>query len=248
MDNTFTKQFSFVLSLIIYFAIIFTLSKYILENEKQVIKANKHQTVIELDLSNENSKEVTKEATKAASKKSIGIKKLETKDNSASKTNKKTSDVKSLFSNVKIKATKTTKETITNKEKSEVSSRFKAKVEKNEKEDNTTKVSNNLNSSKQSQASLNAQNSGSTDEYYSKIYDILSNRWRPYDIRHEFSAQIVVYITKNGKFSYRFKKYSDSTDFDNQLMRFLDSQLDEIFPISKEENDVTIVVTFKTKN
>ncbi len=248
MNNILLKQFSFALSVSLYFVFLFALSKYILDNDTLVIKAGKHITVIELELSAIKTKATTKEAAKPKSNKSLKIKELKTKKNSASKTNKQTSSVKSLFSKVKTKAIKTTKETITNKVKSEVASRLKSKIEKNEKTEKKQKVSNSISDNKKKQPSLNVQNSGSTDEYYSQIFSILNDRWRPYEITQEYTAQIVVYISKDGEFSYRFKKYSENVDFDNQLMRFLDSQLSQPFPISDEGNDVTILVTFKTQN
>ncbi len=248
MNNILLKQFSFALSVLLYFIFLFALSGYILEKDTMIIKAGKHVTVIELELSDIKTKPTIKEVAKAKSKKSLTIKELETRKNSASKTNKQTSSVKSLFSKVKTKAIKTKKKTITNKDKSEVASRLKSKNEKNEKVDDKQKVSNSINESKQRQVSLNVQNSGSTDEYYSQIYSILYDRWRPYEINKDRTAQIVVYISKDGEFSYRFKKYSENVDFDNQLMRFLDSQLTQPFPISDEGNNVTILVTFKTQN
>jgi len=248
MNNILLKQFSFALSVLLYFVLLFGLGKYLSDNYTKVIKAGKHVTVIELELSDIKTKPTTKQVAKPKSNKAIKIKELKTEKNSASKTNKQTSSVKSLFSKVKTDAIKTTKQTITNKKKSEVASRLKSKKEKNEKVNNKQKISNSINESKQRQVSLNVQNSGSTDEYYSQIYSILYDRWRPYEIDKDHTAQIVVYISKNGEFSYRFKRYSENVDFDNQLIRFLDSQLTQPFPISDEGNDVTILVAFTTKD
>ncbi|OPX26544.1 MAG: hypothetical protein B1H07_04155 [Campylobacteraceae bacterium 4484_166] len=247
MNSLRLKTFAFFSSLTICFSFLALLNTYVFEGKTRQI-TTKQQTVIELELIDEIKKDSKKQVVKKKTAKNIKIKDIKTAKKSASKTNKKTSSIKSLFSKVKTKAKKATKKVVTNRKKSEATSVNKAKKEKQEKKTKVKKVSNNINSNNKKSASANVQNSGATDEYYSKIYQILSSRWRPFEINGDYKAVIIVYISNSGKFTYRFEKYSDNMNYDNQLMRFLDSQTYKTFPISKQKTNVTVAVTFETKN
>ena len=190
----------------------------------------------------DNSEIINKKAEVEKSKKSEEI-----VEKSKSKSNKQQTSVKSLFANVADRSEKIIEEPVNNVVNSEVSSRFKAKFEKERKSDSLSVSS--ILSNVKSKASVmpSSQTSENSDPYYSKIYELLAQRWNPMLIIDGLYAKVLVIITNDGKFDYKFLKYSGNESFDNSLTSFLNEQVNITFPKHDKGSKTEIEVIFKAK-
>jgi len=167
---------------------------------------------------------------------------------STSKSHKQAADFKSLFAKVKTKAKKVVeKETNTVKESIDPS-RFKSKFQKQKKTDNVS-VSKLLNDNKTTTNMPKQSSSGKGEkhEYFSKIKELLWQRWNPRLLESGLIVKVLVMITKDGVFDYRVMKYSRDERFDQSLKEFLESQKNESFPTHKINNKVDIIINFKSE-
>jgi len=85
------------------------------------------------------------------------------------------------------------------------------------------------------------------DPYYSKIYQILSNRWNPTIFVNDLKVKVNIIIFSNGKFSYKFIQYSGNIAFDNQIRKFLNDETLKTYPISPTKKTVNIEIVFQSK-
>ncbi len=199
-------------------------------------------TVLELELISTKSNERT------VAKKSI-VEEPEIVKKSTSSSDKKASNLKSLFANVNTVENKIVKEEVNTVEESLDPSRFKSKFQKQKKTDNTTNVSKLLSSDKTS-TNLPKNYSGAkgeTHEYFSKIKEILWQRWNPKLLETGLKVRVLVMITNSGEFDYRIVKYSRDERFDQSLKEFLESQKNEQFPIHNINAKVDIIINFKSE-
>ena len=198
-------------------------------------------TVLELDIMIiDNSKSNKKNNTKEANKK----KSEEIVKKSTSKTSKQSNNVKSLFSNVTTKSQKILKKEVNNVTKSDVSSRFKSKFEK-QKKSSAISVSKLLDDVKtKSSVKPSTDSKNNKDAYFSKIYELLAQRWNPMLIIDGLSAKVLVIITNSGEFDYRFMQLSGDERFDDSLKTFLNNQKNKIYPKHNRGSNQQIAVTF----
>ena len=214
-------------------------------NTKKIDALNK-VTVLQLDIILDTPKVKQKKILFQENKENNKVAKKVVKKTTSTSV-KKRSNLKSLFSNVKTSAKKVTKRNISNVKKSTVSSRFKSKFEKVRKTNNL-KVSKLINN-KQSKQNKNivTESKNESDPYFSKIYQILSNRWKPTIFYNDLNAKVLVFISSNGKFSYQFVQYSNNIGFDNQLQEFLDSQSLLEYPVHPDRKSIKIEILFQSK-
>ena len=198
-------------------------------------------TVLELELISTKANE-TKVAKKSIEKEEKIVKK------STSKTSKQVADFKSLFAKVKTKAKKTVEKDINAVKASIDPSRFKSKFEKQKKSDNSS-ISKLLNDVKTTTNMPKAVVSGSGEEheYFSKVKQILWQRWNPRLLEEGLVVKVLVMITNNGIFDYRIIRYSKDERFDQSLKEFLESQKNKEFPTHKINNKVDIIINFKSE-
>lgn len=167
-------------------------------------------------------------------------------EKSKSITAKSKTSVKSLFANVKTNTKKIVLEEVNNVKNSEVNSRFKAKFEKQRK----SNISNSkLLASVRTKASVlpSSNSSNNTDPYFSKIYELLAQRWSPMLIIDELSAKVLVMISSDGTFDYRFVSRSSNDSFNESLKSFLQSQTILTYPTHNKGRVAKIEVVFRTK-
>lgn len=232
-----------VIATSLYLVICIATLFYIHSPKPKKFDAFNKTTVLELELISPKSNE-RKVAKKAPKKVEEVVKK------STSRTAKQKSvDAKSLFANVKTKAKKVEKKTTATARETLDPSRFKSKFQKQKKSDNTSDVSKLLTSEKTTTNLPKNYSSakGETHEYFSKIKEILWQRWNPRLLEEGLKVKVLVMITNNGVFDYRIVKYSRDERFDKSLKEFLDTQKSETFPTHNINAKVDIIINFKSE-
>lgn len=233
-----------LLALFIYIFVFTLFLLYLDSNDAKTYDSAKKVTVLELDviLADSEPKDVAKmKLNKQAQKKVI--------KKSASRSAEKKSNLKSLFANVKTTEEKVVKEQVNNVKSSNVSSRFKSKFEREKRTSsdlNVSKILDDVQSQKR-KLSISTSSEHANDPYYSKIHEILAQRWNPILIDDGLSAKVLVIIYSNGEFDYRFLKYSTNEKFDNLLQEFLNKQKTLTYPPHNKGSKTNIEVTFKSK-
>jgi len=233
-----------IISFSFYIFICFLLISYISTPKAKKYTTQFKPTVIELDVIVEKSdkKRIEKKEDKKKEKKEeILVKK------SASKAQEKKPDLKSLFANVKTKVKKVAKKEVNKVVKSIDPKRFKSKFEKQKKSSNV-KVDKLLNDKRTTTnvRSSSKSKSKESSEYFSEVSALL-DIWVPLIRQDGLMATILVTIDANGRFNYKFTKYSGNNDFDISLKAFLEEQKSIIYPKPKKRKNVQINVDFKSK-
>ena len=242
------KKSKFLLSGIISFSfyifICYLVFSYISTPPVKKFTAKSNPTVIELDVI------VEKSDKKRIEKKEDKIKKVEEEivvKKSASQAAEKKPDLKSLFANVKTKSKKIVKKDVNKVVKSIDPKRFKSKFEKQKKSTNV-KVDKLLNDKRTTTnvKSKSKSKSKESDDYFSEVSSLL-DVWVPLIREDGLMATVLVSISPNGSFNYRFTKYSGNNDFDVSLKAFLEEQKSIMYPKPKKGKKVQINVDFKSK-
>ncbi len=248
MDDKKYLYITAVISLFLYVSLILLLLVYLKNNNIKKIDGFTKTTVLQLDIIL-NTPKIKKE--KINIKSSVKNKKIAKKvvKKTTSTSMKQKTNLKSLFANVKTKATKVRKNKILNVKQSTISSRFKSKFEKEKKSNNV--VLSKLLDKERKNTSIKkviiSNSKNAKDPYFSKIYQMLSNRWTPTIFSDNLTAKVLVSISNNGKFSYKFIQYSDNIGFDQQLKEFLDSESFKRYPINKSNKKINIEILFQSK-
>ncbi len=224
-----------------YFVCFLLFAWYLNTPEVKKFDAFTKNTVLELEIMILDTKELSKrnKTDVKDTKKSHEVVKKST-----SRSAKQNNNVKSLFANVKTKKAQVLDKEVNNVIKSEVSSRFKSKFEKQRKS-STVSVSKLLDSVKTKAAVMASTDSkNNRDPYFSKIYELLSSRWQPMLIVDGLSAKVIVMISSDGTFNYRFLQFSGDERFDDSLRTFLDTQRSETYPTHDRGSTQEIEVKF----
>ncbi len=240
--NSISKQNSLFVALSIYFFIIFLFFLYLKTSDVKKFDAYNKVTAIELSIViDDNSKLVNKKVQNEKNKKVEDI-----VDKSKSKSAKQQNSVKSLFANVKDTSENVIEESVNNVVKSEVASRFKAQFEKERKSEKLS-VSSLLNKVKsKASITLSSKSENLTDPYYSKVNELLQ-RWNPMMVGDDLFAKVLVIITNDGVFDYKFLKYSGNEVFDKSLTSFLNEQVNITYPEHNKGSKTEIEVIFKSE-
>ena len=239
-NNSFSFITSGVIAIAFYLLLRFSILFYIMAPIHDQINITPSAASIELDMIVEKAdrKMVEKKVDKI-------IEKEEVKEKSASASNEKKPDLKSLFANVKENATKVAKEEVNNIEKSIDPKRFKSKFEKEQKSSNI-KIDKLLEDEKTATntKSTNAAKGQESDEYFSKISEMLSV-WVP--VGSGLKAIVLIMIDLDGKFDYSFVKKSGNETFDTSLKSFLEEQKKIAYPKPTKGKAIRINVDFKSE-
>lgn len=229
------------ISISLYFIVAFLLLFYMNQPKPKKFDMNTKSTILELELI--STKDIEKKVAKKTQEKQEEIVKKST-----SKSNKQKADFKSLFANVKTKSKNIVEKEVTTQEASIDPSRFKSKFQKQKKSDNL-KVSKLLNDVKTTtnQKIVTSSSKGEQHEYFSKIKEILWQRWNPKLLEDGLVVKVLVRISNSGEFEYKVLKYSNDVRFDESLKEFLNSQLTQSFPTHNINNKVDIIVNFKSE-
>lgn len=230
------------ISIGIYLAICISFLFYINAPKPKKFDSSK-TTVLELELISTKSNE-RKVAKKTPPKKEeVKIKKSTSKSSE-----QKAVDAKSLFAKVKTTAKKVVKEQTHTVKESIDPSRFKSKFQKQKKSDNINV--NKLLSDKKTTTNMPkalTPGTGEEHEYFSKIKEILWQRWNPRLLEAGLVVKVLVMITNSGEFDYRIMKYSSNDRFDQSLKEFLETQINESFPTHDIDTKVDIIINFKSE-
>ena len=229
----------------IYLLLLSIFFIYIKHNDVKKFDAISKNTILELYLVDniiQNIKLIYKESTKLneyISKKTI--------EKKTSKTSKKQTDIKSLFKNFKNKVENiSTKESL-NIKPNQIISRFKSKFKKNRKNSNKM-ISKLLNTVRtKSYEGIITNTNHQNDLYYSKIYKILSSRWKPKVIVENLFVNVLITISKNGKFNYIILRNSKNVIFNNELKEFLENEKKIRYPLHNRGFKQKIEVKFISK-
>lgn len=244
MDNMINKNYFYISGIIattVYFAICISFLIYINAPTPQKFDSFSKTTVLELELITTKSDQ-QRVAKKSDSKAEEVVKK------STSISNKQKADFKSLFANVETKAPKVVEKDINNVQEALDPSRFKSKFQKQKKSDNNSvsKLLNDVNTTAK-MPNLDSSDKGETHEYFSKIKEILWQRWNPRLLESGLTVKVLVMITNSGSFDYRIVKYSSDERFDESLKEFLETQTNEQFPTHNIDSKVDIIINFKSE-
>ena len=233
-----------VASFSFYILICFLFIYYVASPKAKTYNLKTKATVIQLDMIVEKSdkKRIEKKEDKKAKK---PIEKIVQKSTSAA--NKKKPNLKSLFGKVKTKDAKVPSKEVNNVKKSLDPKRFKAKFEKQKKSSNV-KIDKMFNDKKTTTniISSNVSKNKESDDYYSKVNELLS-AWTPTTRESDLKAVVIVTITASGVFDYSFDKYSGNSSFDLSLKAFLEEQKSIIYPKPKKGKQVKINVDFRSE-
>lgn len=242
--NTSTNKHFYLSGLIAFGIYIFCFVLFLLyisEEKAEKFDAISKNTVLELEILIVDKSKIDK---RNKSEQKDSKKSQEVVQKSKATTAKTTTSVKSLFANVKVSAPKVIEEEVLNVKKAIVTSRFKAKFEKQRKTNNV-RVSKLLDSVKTRAKSIsNTDAKNKSDEYFSKIYELLTQRWVPMLIVDKLSAEILIMISPDGSFSYRFRSYSDNDNFNNKLEEFLNEQILLTYPKHNKGRVMQLEVKF----
>ena len=243
MQKNSSLLISGILSFSFYILLCFLVVYYISSPPVKKYTAKTKVTVLELDVIVEKSdkKRIEKKEDKKIEKKEVVVEKA------ASKAAEKKPDLKSLFANVSTKSAKVAKKEVNKVVKSIDPKKFKSKFEKQKKSSNV-KLDKLLNDKKTTTnvSSSSKSKSKESDEYFSQVSSLL-DVWIPLIREDGLQATVLVMIDTNGRFDYKFKKYSGNNDFDISLKAFLEEQKSIIYPKPKKRKKVEIDVDFKSK-
>ncbi|MAD43048.1 MAG: hypothetical protein CL623_11755 [Arcobacter sp.] len=244
MQKNSSFLISGILSFSFYILLCFLVVYYISSPPVKKYTTQTKVTVLELDVIVEKSdkKRIEKKEDKKIEKKEEVV-----VEKAASKAAEKKPDLKSLFANVSTKSTNVAKKEVNKVVKSIDPKRYKSKFEKQKKSSNV-KLDKLLNDKKTTTnvRSSSKSKSKESDEYFSEVSSML-DVWIPLIRENGLQATVLVMIDVNGRFDYRFKKYSGNNDFDISLKAFLEEQKSIIYPKPKKRKKVQIDVDFKSK-
>lgn len=240
MHNKSSFIISGIIACSLYAFLCFTVLFYIMSPVENTINLTPVTTSIELDM-------IVEKAEKKMVERKVEkiIEQEEVKEKATSNSNEKRPDLKSLFANVKETAKTVAKEEVNNVEKSIDPKRFKSKFEK-EKKSTNIKIDRLLEDEKTATTAktTNAAKGQESDEYFSKISEMLS-AWVP--VGSGLKAVVIVMVDLNGKFDYSFSKKSGDETFDTSLKAFLEEQKNIAYPVPTKGKAIRVQVDFKSE-
>ncbi|QEZ89623.1 energy transducer TonB [Aliarcobacter cibarius] len=240
MQNSTSFLISGIVAFSIYFSFCFLILLYIYSPINEAINITPTTTAIELDMIEEiaDKKMVEKKVEKIVEEK-------QPVEKATSNSNEKRPDLKSLFANVKETSNKVVKEEVNNVEKSIDPKRFKSKFEK-EKKSNNVKIDKLLEDEKTATNTKTKSSSkgDKNDDYGSKIYEMLYSR-APVSEDRSLVITVMVSISPDGAFDYKFVKRSSSEAYNTAIRLYLDEQKDIAYPPPPSGKVVKYTVDFK---
>ena len=248
MDKNFTFFGSAFVAFLFYILLIILFVFYTQDDTVKKIDTINKVTVLQLDIVLENNLE---DKNKVNIKSGIKVKQLAQKvvKRTSSSSTKQRSNIKSLFANVKTVAPKINIKKVSTMKKSSISSRYKSKFEKEKKVKNVT-LKNMIDNSKTHQLvnkMVLSTSNNKSDPYFSKVNQLLSSRWNPTVFEQDLQAKVLVTISTNGKFDFKFINKSSNNIFNNKLTEFLKAESYKLYPINPTNKVTNIEILFHTK-
>lgn len=254
MGNTKFFLMGGIVSITSYLSLIIFLFFYIYTtNQKPKVYSLEKETVFEISLESFEKPELKpqKDTKKDAPKELKNVQKEDvataSKDGGSISPKRSSSNLKSLFADIKVdKPKKIVKEPSFKKD--HIASRFKSKDIQSIKKPKLD-ISKLIKSTPTSRSVLSFEKkpqSGIKDEYYSKIYEILAKHWIPTSDVNQM-ARVIVIIDKSGNFDYQIKTIASSEAFNQRLREFLEEMKFNKFPPYPKGNKTIIEVYFKTE-
>lgn len=87
---------------------------------------------------------------------------------------------------------------------------------------------------------------GVYDEWFSKVYKILYSQWKA-SFYKDASVSVLLNITDSGDFSYKILRYSRYDDYNKSVQTLLDSLQGKKFPPYPKGKSISIEVNFRTE-
>jgi len=226
MGSFFLKTVAFILSVALYFFLLFSIFNIVSENRVKKIRIKESAVDVYLEDINKI-KTPVKKVEKSSKTKS---------EKSASPSAKKVEspNLKELFSSIKGK--RYSPKSVTSPKKI-TPSRLKSKKSKEAK-----KLLKELNSNTQSGGAKKSIKSlsGEKDEYLEKVYKILYTNWIPSKLSAGNSARVKIFIDRYGNFDYKIVSSSPSPTFNQELGDYLEYLKTLTFPKPKERKVLTV--------
>jgi hypothetical protein len=247
MDKNFNIILSAIIAVLVYVLLIILFLVYLKNDIVKKIDTVNKTTVLQLDIVMEKAKTKEPVNIKTGIKPEKIAQKVVKKTSSVSV--KKTTNLKSLFANVKTSVKKIPTKKVLNIKKSSIASRYKSKFEKEEKRKKVS-LSNMIDvakSNKPINKMVTTETNNESDPYFSQINQILSSRWNPIVFSQELQARVIVTILKDGSFRYKFINYSTNDNFNTQLEEFLKDESFKIYPANPNNKITNIEILFHTK-
>jgi hypothetical protein len=244
MDEKYNKLISFIIAISVYVLLILLILLYLKEPKAKKYNIKKKETFVQINLITSDDKSIIKEKT------SKNKKVLKNKINKASNNNKTKTNLKSLFAKVKVDSNKFTKKELLNTKTDTKKGRFKSKSTTNTK-NNNIKISKLKNVNKASVKNINNKSGDEKeDNYFSKIKELILNRWyeNPIYTDDDYLVKVYVTIDNKGNFNFNIIKYSKIIEIDNLLVKFLKEQRDIKYPVAKDNKQKTILINFKSED
>lgn len=246
-------SFSFLISSFIYFSLVFSFVYFISKNQQvKNIDAMSAQTVV-VEIETKTQTEAQKQEVVEAKNNVEKIlppqkEQIESKPNAQ----KLFSDTKPLFSKEPFKevqrddfARQIAKED--KKPEPQIQKKFEFIKEKRETSPDVSSAIREIESKKNQHSAQKNLSANNPDPYYSKIYELLNNRWNPSSLAQKLTSKVIVIINANGKFDYVIVQKSSNASFNNQLFLFLESQKSVVYPPFKDGMQTSIEVNFTSE-
>lgn len=223
------------------------LYRYVILTFDPIEYAPQTKTVFEISIEEPEPEEKPKKPPPVVPPKKEEPKPVEQKEQTASKTPKVGKGVKDLFQEVETKVPVKKEDRFERDLHDALQAKIKAfePSQKKKPDESAQKI---IEQVQISQTLSVVPVKGYNDEYYAKIYDLLSRSWRPSNEGGGSQAKVRISVDRTGRFSYTVLQPSDSSKFNEELHLFLQKMMSTEFPpFEGEGKNTTIEVTFKTE-
>ena len=252
VNYKFINTISAIASVIVYLFFLFFVV-YIYKDDLYNLKKENFDpssaVVIDLKDISVKEKEVKKESKKTVSKKLIKISQNSKKETKKDSRDKEQSDIKNLFSTMRVDKNDNEVEEKLKKEKKRASRLKKINADelfKSKKLDNS-ELEKELKDIKKSIKQDN--NSKLTKEqlrYASSIGSMIQAKWQnTIGTKDGLKSIVIIKIDKNGHLFYRILTKSFNNSFDTKLKQFLDNLKNQKFPVFKKGRSFEFKYVFK---
>jgi len=248
MGNKFHLTVSTIIAICIYILIVFLILLYLKSDFVEIDKFSTMptETSIELDFVVENNPNKETQSQEEV----VEEQNREAQEEVSSTDTKKSSDLKSLFSNVSdIGMKKDTQKEPKEQPRNQPMSRFKSSIngEKSTEKIELSKLVDFKNITNSPKSSNISSTKGNFDEYYSMINTYILRKWYNFPLITDVKYLVIANITidSNGNFSFVMLKFSGDNRVDEAIKLFLKNQTLEKYPVSPDKLTKTFKVNFK---
>ncbi len=244
MSDLLLRIFAFLLSLLLYGALILWLLLFLHQNQARKIQIKADAIDVMIETRKEPKKQPPKPAAKPARPKPKPKTEKPKKEGSKSPKAVRTreQDIKDLFASVKAPRT-TTKKTTT-KRPANTPSRKKGEQKSAKKLVENLKLQDfTLQDSRKALKSVE----GDVDPYLEKVYKILYENWIPSKLSAGAWAKVRMTIDIDGSISYEVLQWADNEHFNEELRNYLEYISTLSFPPPPDGESRSMVVRIEAK-